>query len=165
MNLSIGNQTSNYLQGTGYGFAIPSGSTINGIIVVIKRYASMTGPVLSGTPVVNYGDSITCVASVMRSAGTNTPSGTVSWIIDGSGTFATSPCTLSGVGDTATCSVSYTPSAIGTGSHLITPTCSIQLNPFPPHRSSEQAETCHCFCFKLKAISFERAEYNTDAKT
>lgn len=31
------NQTSNYLQCTGYGFAIPSGATINGITVTINR--------------------------------------------------------------------------------------------------------------------------------
>ncbi len=74
----------------------------------------------SGTPVVTYGSSITCMATVTRANGSFTPSGTVSWITNSSGSFVTSPCTLSGSGASATCSVSYTPSARGSGSHLIT---------------------------------------------
>ena len=38
------NPTSNYLVGTQYGFAIPAGSTINGITVVIRRQANGTSP-------------------------------------------------------------------------------------------------------------------------
>jgi hypothetical protein len=76
----------------------------------------------AGTPVVVMGESITCVATVTRSAGSNTPTGTVAWTSDGAGTIATSPCTLSGSDGTVTCSVTYTPSAIGDGSHLITAT-------------------------------------------
>ena len=75
-----------------------------------------------GTPVVTYGSSITCVVTVTRLDGSHNPSGTVSWTTNGSGTFVTSPCTLSGSGPTATCSVSYTPNARGSGSHLITAT-------------------------------------------
>ena len=212
---SIGGAVStNYLQATNYGFAIPSGSTIIGITVVINRMASGTAPsgvsdnvvnlvrggsvtgnnkatgiswpvslgtatyggvsdlwgstwtaaningadfgvylsvyngnvggtrdvtvdtiqvsvnytlpdtnttvnCGSGTPVVTYGSSISCVASVTRAAGTNTPSGSVIWTTGGSGTFTTSPCTLLGSSGTATCSVTYTPSAVGSGSHLI----------------------------------------------
>ncbi|MFZ2096959.1 MAG: MBG domain-containing protein, partial [Anaerolineales bacterium] len=208
-----------YLQGTQYGFTIPSGSTINGITVVINRqssgrrapflrdnvvrlvkggaitgnnkaltgadwpntglgtvtYGSSTdlwgttwtaeeinatnfGVVLSavnakttrsrtatvdyiqitvyynmiststtvncggGTPVVTYGSSITCVASVRRAAGDNTPSGTVTWTSSGSGSFTPSSCTLSGTGGTSTCSVNYTPNSVGSGSHLISAT-------------------------------------------
>lgn len=76
----------------------------------------------SGVPVVEYEDSITCVATITRSAGTNTPAGSVSWDTDGSGNFATSPCSLSGAGASATCSVTYTPNLVGSGSHLITAT-------------------------------------------
>ncbi len=82
----------------------------------------------SGTPVVTYGSSISCVATVTRASGSNTPSGTVSWTTGGSGSFVTSPCTLSGSGGTSTCSVSYTPSAVGSGSHLITATYSGDVN-------------------------------------
>jgi hypothetical protein len=72
-----------------------------------------------GSPVVTYGSSITCVATVTRAAGTSTPSGTVDWTTDGSGSFTPGSCTLSGTGGTSTCSVSYTPNAVGSGSHLI----------------------------------------------
>ncbi len=78
----------------------------------------------SGSPVVTYGDSITCVATVSASAGPNTPGGTVAWTTDVSGIFATSPCTLSGAGGVSTCSVSYTPNLVSTGFHLITATYS-----------------------------------------
>jgi hypothetical protein len=81
-----------------------------------------------GTPTVPYGSGISCVATVTPSAGSNTPTGTVSWTTGGSGGFATSPCTLSGSGASATCSVTYTPSAVGTGSHLITATYSGDTN-------------------------------------
>jgi hypothetical protein len=74
----------------------------------------------NGVPSTTYGTSITCVATVARVSGTSSPSGTISWTTDGSGTFTTSPCTLSGVGGTSSCQVSYTPSAVGNGSHLVT---------------------------------------------
>ncbi len=76
----------------------------------------------AGTPVVVYGSPITCVATVVRGSGTFTPSGSVTWTTNGSGSFATSPCSLSGDSGTATCSVTYTPTTVGTGSHLITAT-------------------------------------------
>ncbi|MBI3151170.1 MAG: hypothetical protein HYZ21_03505, partial [Chloroflexi bacterium] len=70
----------------------------------------------SGVPIVDYEASITCVATVTRNAGSNTPAGSVSWNTNSNGSFATSPCTLSGAAGTATCSVSYTPGSVGTGS-------------------------------------------------
>jgi hypothetical protein len=73
-----------------------------------------------GDPTVTYGSSISCVATVVRAGGDRTPGGTVNWTTDGSGSFVTSPCTLSGADGTATCSVVYTPSAVGSGTHLIT---------------------------------------------
>jgi Bacterial Ig-like domain (group 3)/MBG domain len=83
-----------------------------------------------GTPVVTYGSSITCVATVTRSASTNpnTPNGSVSWATNGSGIFTPSSCTASGSGGTATCSVSYTPSSVGSGSHLVTATFAGDVN-------------------------------------
>ena len=79
----------------------------------------------AGTPVITYGGTaITCVATVTRSSGSLTPSGTVSWVTGGAGTFVTSPCTLAGSGASATCSVTYSPTSVGTGSHLITATYS-----------------------------------------
>ena len=214
---TLSNQTSHYLEGSNYGFAIPSNATINGIVVTIGRFesaigtgndvrdsivslmkagvvtgsnkaatstewptgspaaavygttgdlwgttwtpadinASGFGVALSansantrmayvdymqisvtytvttvsstttvncggGTPITTYGSSITCVATVVRGSGSYTPSGNVSWTTSGLGSFVTSPCTLSGSSGTATCSVTYTPASVGTGSHLIT---------------------------------------------
>jgi parallel beta-helix repeat protein len=93
--------------------------------VRITYYVSTTPTTTSvncgaGTPSVAYGSGITCVATVTAASGTTSPSGTVSWSTNGSGAFATSPCTLSGTGGSATCSVTYTPGSVGTGSHLIT---------------------------------------------
>jgi hypothetical protein len=73
-----------------------------------------------GTPEVTYGSSIACVATVTRVDGIYTPSGTVSWGTDGSGSFETSPCTLIGANGSSTCSVNYLPNAVGGGLHLIT---------------------------------------------
>jgi LPXTG-site transpeptidase (sortase) family protein len=59
-----------------------------------------------------------CTATVMRASGSNTPTGTVTWSSSGSGNFTpANTCTLSGAGGTATCSVTYTPTVFGTGSH------------------------------------------------
>ena len=74
----------------------------------------------AGTASVNYGSSISCVATVTRAGGTATPTGTVAWTTNGAGSFVTSPCTLSGSGASVSCSVTYTPSSVGAGSHLIT---------------------------------------------
>ena len=76
----------------------------------------------AGTPIVTYGSGITCVATVMRGSGDKTPTGNVSWTTNGSGSFVNSPCALSGSNGTATCSVTYTPSSVGSGSHLLTAT-------------------------------------------
>jgi hypothetical protein len=73
-------------------------------------------------PTVTYGSSIVCVATVSRNSGFHTPGGLVEWTTDGDGSFTTNPCTLSGTAGSATCSVTYTPSAVGTGTHLITAT-------------------------------------------
>jgi len=73
----------------------------------------------TGAPI-TYGDSISCKATV-TDAGTLTPTGTVSWTTDGSGIFDFTQCTLNEVTvGISTCSVNYTPTSIGTGTHLIT---------------------------------------------
>ncbi len=78
----------------------------------------------NGTPITTYGESITCIATVTSSLGGQTPTGTVDWSTDGSGAFEPNPCTLTGADGTATCSTTYTPAEVGTGSHLITATYS-----------------------------------------
>jgi hypothetical protein len=72
-----------------------------------------------GSPVM-YGGELLCVMTVSQVAGEMTPTGTVNWSTDGSGTFNPNPCTLSEVDGLATCSATYTPDAVGTGTHLVT---------------------------------------------
>lgn len=82
-----------------------------------------------GAPAVTYGGSITCMATVTRNEGTTPITGSVSWSSSGSGVFATSPCTLTGSDSSKTCSVTYTPGAVGSGSHFITASYSGNLDP------------------------------------
>jgi hypothetical protein len=77
------------------------------------------------------------VATVTQVTDTNTPSGTVSWAIGGSGTFDLNTCVLIEVTvGTSTCFVSCTPSAVESGFHLITATYSGDAN-FSPSSSSK----------------------------
>lgn len=85
---------------------------------------SMTSTSVSCTPslaIVNQ--PTTCTATVTdTSPGTPiTPTGSVSFVSSGPGTFSASSCTLAGTGASASCSVSYTPTAFG--SVTITATC------------------------------------------
>jgi parallel beta-helix repeat protein len=125
--------TADDINATGFGVALSANSTNNRIASVDTMQIAVTYTVSivssttsvscgSGTPVVTYGSSLTCVATVVRGSGTFTPTGNVSWTTSGSGNFVTSPCTLSGSNGTASCSVTYIPSTVGTGSHLITAT-------------------------------------------
>src|SRR5206468_25717 len=70
-------------------------------------------------PSVPVDGSTTCTATVSDTAGTgaSTPTGTVSWTSDGAGTFSAASCTLDASGK---CTVNYTPTAVGTGTHKIT---------------------------------------------
>jgi hypothetical protein len=72
-----------------------------------------------GTPVA-YGDSLLCVVTLSNVGSDQTPSGPVDWSTDGSGLFEPNPCTLEGTDGVASCQVSYTPTAVGSGSHLLT---------------------------------------------
>jgi Ca2+-binding RTX toxin-like protein len=71
---------------------------------------------------VAVGQPSTCTATVTdrASSGQSTPTGTVKFESSGAGSFSANQCTLSGSGNSAHCSVTYTPSAAGTGSHTIT---------------------------------------------
>ncbi|MDD1652587.1 MAG: Ig-like domain repeat protein, partial [Methanomicrobiales archaeon] len=75
----------------------------------------------SGNPS-TYGDSVTFTATVTRSTGTNTPSGTVAFTVGGvsigSGTLSGSAGTVSGSAGTAT--ATFTTSSLAAGSHTIT---------------------------------------------
>jgi streptogramin lyase len=66
--------------------------------------------------------STVCTATVTDSptTGPTTPTGTVNVASDSSGTFGSDPCTLSGTAATASCQVSFTPAAVGSGQHALT---------------------------------------------
>ena len=74
-----------------------------------------------GTPI-TYGESVSCEVTVSGVVSGQTPSGSVNWSTDGSGAFDPNPCTLSGADGVATCTTTYTPAAVGSGSHLVTAT-------------------------------------------
>jgi hypothetical protein len=65
------------------------------------------------------GATTTCTATVSDASGAMplTPSGSVSWTTDGSGSFTPVTCSLSGTGGAASCSVGYL--ATSTGTHLV----------------------------------------------
>ena len=84
--------------------------------------ANTTTTVNCATNPVTVFSGTVCTATVTRASGANTPSGTITWGTDGAGAFtAANTCNLvatvtPGVSD---CSVTYTPSAVGTGSHTV----------------------------------------------
>src|SRR5437773_745333 len=69
------------------------------------------------SPPVAVATTTTCTATVTAGSGASTPTGTVSWTSDGTGTFSAASCTLDASGK---CTVNYTPTAVGTGTHKIT---------------------------------------------
>src|SRR5438876_2331233 len=68
-------------------------------------------------PSVAVDSSTACTATVTNGSGANIPTGTVSWTSDGTGTFSAASCTLDATGK---CTVNYTPTAVGTGTHKLT---------------------------------------------
>ncbi len=71
------------------------------------------------SPVV-YGDNTTCTATVTRVIGDHTPSGLVNWTSDSSSSFSPNPCTLSGSDGISSCTVTYNPNVVGSGTHVLT---------------------------------------------
>ncbi|MBW2709396.1 MAG: right-handed parallel beta-helix repeat-containing protein, partial [Deltaproteobacteria bacterium] len=133
--------TPSEINASGFGVVLSASSTNNRTAYVDYMQISVTYTVTmvssttrvdcgAGTPVLTYGSDLTCVATVTRGSGAYTPTGNVTWTTDGSGSFATSPCVLSGSAGTASCSAIYTPSSVGSGSHLITADYAGDLNFF-----------------------------------
>src|SRR2546426_320312 len=92
----------------------------SGTTTVTVRARTTNTMVSCSPPSVPVDDSTTCTATVSDTdtPTASTPGGTVSFTTDSSGTFAGNPCTLS----SGSCSVTYTPTAVGTGVHKITAT-------------------------------------------
>jgi MBG domain (YGX type)/Bacterial Ig-like domain (group 3) len=89
------------------------------ITVYYEISPNMTVVCGDGTPVV-YGDSVDCIATVTSPSGSQTPSGTVNWTSDSGGVFELNPCTLAGADGVSTCTTTYTPDAVGSGTHEVT---------------------------------------------
>lgn len=86
-----------------------------------KRSPTTTALACSPSSLILGSGSSACTATVTDIAGMMSPSGQVSFKTDANGTFAnggTCPLVMS-TATTASCSVSYTPGAVETGSHLV----------------------------------------------
>jgi hypothetical protein len=89
--------------------------------VSVTRRPTTVSLQCADTPV-PVGTSTTCTATVsdVGPGQPSTPTKTVTFNGGKNDSFAGNPCTLSGTGPTASCQVTYTPTATGTGSHTIT---------------------------------------------
>ncbi|MBI3174655.1 MAG: right-handed parallel beta-helix repeat-containing protein, partial [Chloroflexi bacterium] len=128
---SGGNGTSGSTPGGGGGGALRtsymSGSFTGGTgatgkvtITYTTQPKASSATVTCEASTVVYGSSLNCTVTVTASSGTTSPLGNVAWTTDGTGTFTGSPCSLAGSGGSSSCSVSYAPGAVGTGSHKLT---------------------------------------------
>ncbi|MDO8617056.1 MAG: hypothetical protein Q7T33_15205 [Dehalococcoidia bacterium] len=89
-------------------------------ILVVLRSTSTS--VSCASPVnISQGSACTVTVTDTAGAGASSPGGTVSFTTSGFGTFSpAASCALSPAGsDSSSCPVTYTPSAYGTGSHMI----------------------------------------------
>jgi hypothetical protein len=92
----------------------PRWATVDTMRITVYYSDPSTTTVACGDgTLIKYGNSVTCVVTVTGNAGGIVPSGTVNWASNGAGTFDPNPCTLSEVDGIASCSVSFTPRAIG----------------------------------------------------
>jgi hypothetical protein len=108
----------------GYAVAVSGETAVAGSVGAKGAYVFLlTTPGVSCSPsTVVAGQPTTCTVTVPNAvSGQGLPTGTVSFASSGPGSFTGSPCTLSSAGTSvAGCQVTYTPSAVGSGSHTIT---------------------------------------------
>jgi hypothetical protein len=100
------------------GLVVQSNGSGSATLTVYNRATSITVS-CNPTPV-QVGQAASCSALVTDIApgSASTPTGKISWTSNGSGSFSSTTCTLSGSGVSATCSVNYT--AHSAGSQVIT---------------------------------------------
>jgi hypothetical protein len=102
-------------------------------VAVLPR-ATTTSVACSPVSLTLGAGSTTCTATVTDTAGNPTaPTLNVGFATNGAGAFSSTSCTLSGSVNQASCTVVYTPSAVGTGSHQITGSYSGD----PTHQTSQ----------------------------
>jgi hypothetical protein len=115
--------TSQTLTGTYSGDTTHTVGDDSDVITATKRATETTVDCLPST--VAVGVTTTCTADVTDiSAGTkSTPTGTVAAQTGGTGTFGGAPCALTMVsGSESHCTFTYTPTTVGSGTHLISGT-------------------------------------------
>jgi hypothetical protein len=122
---SDGSCTVAYLCAAGPGYDGPTGwGTPNGAGVGAPAPRASTTAVSCAPASVAVGAASRCTATVTDSAATgpaSSPQGTVSFATTGSGSFSAVSCALvAGGTGAASCAVSYTPSAVGSGTHQVT---------------------------------------------
>jgi hypothetical protein len=99
--------------------------TYNGVLIVQAQHQpSPTTTSVTCTPAsVVVHQETTCTATVTDDSenGTSEPAGTVTFSTSSGGAFVSNSCGLVGTGDgeSSSCSVNYTPAAVGTGTHQI----------------------------------------------
>ncbi len=87
---------------------------------VTVRSAQTTTSVSCAPTAVAVGAATTCTAIVTGPDPTGLPPGVVAFATNGSGAFSSTTCPLVGISpNQSSCSVTYTPSAIGSGTHKI----------------------------------------------
>lgn len=98
------------------GDSVHSGSSGTFSLVVSTAIRSTSTSVTCSPSSLQVGYSTACTATVTDTAsGTSiTPTGAVSFVSSGPGTFSPSSCTLAGTGASSACSVAYSPTASGT---------------------------------------------------
>lgn len=107
----------------GASHASPSGNTAQGAAYVFAGSRSTTTTVSCAPGSVTVSQASTCTANVSdNTTGGTDPSGSVTFSTDSSGSFGSGgTCALAGGGNgSASCQLTYTPSAVGSGTHTIT---------------------------------------------
>ena len=89
---------------------------------VAIHHVTTTAAISCSPSPVSVGDTTNCTATITASdASAGPPTGSVSFTTNGPGKFSATGCTLpAGSGTTADCKFTYTPSAIGPGTHQLT---------------------------------------------
>jgi N-acetylneuraminic acid mutarotase len=127
-SLSLGSCAVTFTPHTAGGFTVTgnyggdamhsSSSGISNSVTVTLRTTSIALSCNPTSTLANNSTKCTVTVTDTSPAPFTTPTGTITLSTSGTGTFST--CTLSGSGAVATCSTTYTPTNVGTGSHILT---------------------------------------------
>jgi hypothetical protein len=111
--------TANYVPDPGF-YDSANGTTS----LTVNNRINETTTITCSPASVATGAATTCTITITSANGSTTPVGTIQLNSTGTGTFSGSPagrCTLTaGSGGTSSCSLTYTPTTVGSGTHTIT---------------------------------------------